>query len=194
MAMILALFLAAAVQEEDPSLTEMPEGWRSGTKSGWDGDYPPGWEKKSDEEKKKFLEQWNAAKFRYIKFMQGAKGNPTGSVTGILFMLKAVNAGLKIPQAADLAMFGQNQKLKEPDFKAMMKGTCAVNGTEVPHGDAVNIAKDLVTSGIRGGTLEKRIGQEIRAKDTAIKQEKARKEAEKDKEAGKDNEGKDKKE
>jgi hypothetical protein len=182
MTMILALFLAVAVQEEDPALTEMPEGWQSGTKSGWDGDYPPGWEKKTDEEKKKMLEQWNQAKFKYIRFMQGAKGNPTGSVTGINFMLKAVNGGVNIPQALELAKFGQQQKLKEQDFKAMMKGSCAMNGTDVPHAEGVNIVKDLVLAGLRGGTLEKRIAVEIRAKDAAIKQSKAQKEQEKDKE------------
>lgn len=193
MTLILALVLAAAVQEEDPALTDMPEGWQTGKKSGWDGDYPPGWEKKTDQEKREFLRLWNAAKFKYIKFMQGAKGNPTGAVTGEQFMFKAVNGGLGISPALELAKFGQSQKLKEPDFKCMMKGSCAMYGTDVPHGEGVNIVKDLVQAGLRGLALEKRIVTEIRAKDAAIKADKARKEQEKDKDTEKPPEDKDKK-
>jgi hypothetical protein len=189
MSMMLALFLCALPPQDDPTLTSMPEGWLNGKKSGWDGDYPPGWEKKTEEEKEAFLKEWNEAKFRYIKYMQGAKGNPTGSVTGILFMFKAVNGGVRITQATDLAMFGQNQKLKEPDFKIMMKSACSVYGTEVPHGEMVNIVKDLVTTGLRGAPLEQRIKAEIAKKNKVLLEEKARKEKEK-----KENEGKDKKE
>ena len=183
---LLALFLILAPQE-DPTLTSMPEGWVTGKKSGWDGDYPPGWDKKTDEEKEKFLEKWNAAKFRYIRTMQGVKGNPTGSVTGVLFMLKAVNGGVGIDQAVDLGIFGQAQKLKESDFKLMMKASCAMYGTEVPPGEAVLIIKDLVIAGLRAAPLEQRIRAEISKKHRQIMEDKARKEKEKE------NENKDKK-
>ena len=187
MNLMLALFLIA-IPQDDPTLTSMPEGWVNGKKSGWDGDYPPGWDKKTDEEKEKFLEKWNNAKFRYIKFMQGAKGMPTGAVTAVLFMLKAVNGGLGIDQSAELTMFGQNQKLKEVDFKVMMKAACSVYGTEVPHGEAVNIVKDLVILGLRGSPLDQRIRGEISKKHKQILEDKARKEKEK---KDKENEGKD---
>ena len=190
MNLLLMLLLMTPVQE-DPTLTEMPEGWVTGKKSGWDGDYPPEWEKKTDEEKKKFLEQWNNAKFRYIKFMQNAKGNPTPPVTGANYMLKAVNGGLKIPQVLDLAMFGQNQKLKEPEFKIMMKSACSVYGTEVPHADAVTIVKDLITAGLKGVALETRVKAEIAKKDKELQEAKAKKE--KEEQEKKDKEGKDKK-
>jgi hypothetical protein len=182
MSLLIALILAVAPQE-DPTLTEMPEGWNTGKKSGWDGDFPPDWEKKSDEDKKKFLELWNNAKFRYIKFMMGAKGHPTGAVTAVLFMLKAVNAGVHPNQSAELAMFGQQHKLKEGDFKLMMKGASSVYGTDVKQADAVAITKDLVTTGLRGTALEQRIRAEISRKHKLIQEEKAKKEKEeKDKE------------
>jgi hypothetical protein len=184
MSLLIALLLAA-VPQEDPSLTEMPEGWITGKKSGWDGDYPPGWEKKTDEEKQAFLKKWNEAKFKYIKFMSGAKGHPTGPVTALIFMLKAVNAGLGINQAVDLTMFGQNNKLKEADFKLMLKGASSVYGTEVPHQESVNITKDLVTTGLRGSSLEQRIRAEILKKNNQILADKAKKEKEQ-----KENEGK----
>jgi hypothetical protein len=177
MALMLA-FLLSAVPQEDPALTQMPEGWVTGKKSGWDGDYPPEWEKKTDEEKQAFLKQWNQAKFRYIKFMQNAKGNPTPPVAGAELMLKAVNAGLKIPQVLDLAMYGQNLKLKEPDFKMMLKSASAVHGTEVPHHEAVVIVKDLITAGLKGAELEKRARAEIAKKDKALQEAKAKKEKE----------------
>ena len=183
--MNLLLFLVLLAPQDDPTLTEMPEGWVSGKKSGWDGDYPPGWPEKSDEDKKKFLTQWNNAKFRYIKFMQGAKGQPTGAVTAVLFMLKAVNAGLGINQAADLTMFGQNNKLKENDFKIMLKAASTVYGTEVPHQEAVNITKDIVTTGLRGSALDQRIRAEITKKNNQLLEAKAKKEKE-----AKENEGK----
>ena len=187
MEMLLALFLVSAIPQDDPTLTEMPEGWVTGKKSGWDGDYPPGWEKKTDEEKKEFLRIWNEAKFKYIKYMQGSKGTPTGAVTAVLFMLKAVNAGLGINQSAALAMFGQDQKLKEADFKIMLKAASSVYGTEVPHYDAVNIVKDLVTTGLRGSALDQRIRAEISKKHKQLAEDKAKKEKE---QKDKENEGK----
>lgn len=192
MNLLLAL-LIAAIPQEDPTLTAMPEGWVSGTKSGWDGDYPPGWEKKTDEEKQKFLEKWNSAKSRYIRYMLGVKGSPTGPVTGILYMLKAVNGGLDINSTCDLGMFGQKQKMKEADFKLMLKGATAVHGTDVPPVEAVNIVKDLVITGLKGSTLEIKIRAEIAKKDRQIKEDKARKDKEKEKE-DKDKDKKDKKE
>ena len=189
MKMMLAVILFALPQQDDPTLTSMPEGWVNGKKSGWDGDYPPGWEKKTEEEKQKFLEQWNNAKFKYIKFMQGAKGFPTPPVTGINLMFRAVNGGLSISATLDLGMFGQNQKLKEVDFKIMLKSACAAYGTEVPHGEAANIVKDLVITGLRGAPLEQRIKAEISKKNKTLLEEKAKKEKEK-----KENEDKDKKE
>jgi len=177
MNLLLALFLIA-IPQEDPTLTTMPEGWVNGKKSGWDGDYPPGWDKKTDEEKEAFLERWNKAKFKYIQSMQGAKGNPTGAVTAILFMLKAANGGVGVEQSAELGMFGQKQKLKEADFKLMMKAACAVHGTEVPQGEAVNIVKDLVILGLRGSPLEQRIRAEISKKHKQIVDDKAKKEKE----------------
>ncbi len=190
MTFLLALVLMAPLQE-DPTLTDMPEGWVNGKKSGFDGDYPPGWKDKTEEEKQAFLKQWNNAKFRYIKFMQGAKGNLTGGVTGILLMLKAVNGGLAINQATDLGMFGQQQKLKEPDFKLMMKGACSVHGTEVPHPEAVVIVKDLVILGLRGPALEQRIRAEISKKHKQIVEDKAKREKEKEGEGKKEDPGKD---
>ncbi|HEU4339014.1 MAG TPA: hypothetical protein VFS19_03010 [Planctomycetota bacterium] len=187
--MNLLLILMLLSPQEDPSLTDMPEGWVSGKKSGWDGDYPPGWPEKTDEEKKKFLTQWNNAKFRYINFMKGAKGTPTGGVTAILFMLKAVNAGLGINQAADLTMFGQNSKLKEADFKIMLKAASSVFGTEVPHGEAVNITKDIVTTGLRGSALDQRVRAEITKKNQQLLEAKARKEKEAKENEGKKEEG-----
>ena len=189
--LLVALALTAPLQQ-DPTLTEMPEGWVNGKKSGWDGDYPPGWEKKTEEEKQKFLEKWNNAKFKYIKAMTGTKGNPTGNVTGIILMLKAVNAGLDIDPTQQLALFGQQQKLKENEYTIMMKATAqAASGTDVPHGEAVNITKDIVVSfGLRGSALDQRIRAEIAKKHKQIQAEKAKKEKEKEKE----NEGKDKKE
>ena len=178
MSLLLALFLTAAPQEEDPTLTAMPEGWVSGKKSGWDGDYPPGWEKKTEEEKQKFLETWNLAKARYIRYLKGAKGLPTGPVTGILYMLKAVNAGLGPAASADIAMFGQNKKLKEGDFKIMMKASASVYGTDVPHTEVVVIVKDLLTTGLLGSALDQRIRAEIMKKHREIQEEKARKEKE----------------
>ncbi|HKS17431.1 MAG TPA: hypothetical protein VJU16_08975 [Planctomycetota bacterium] len=175
MSLLLALFLTAVPQEDDPTLTSMPEGWVSGKKSGWDGDYPPGWEKKTDEEKEKFLETWNNAKARYIRYLKGAKGLPTGPVTGILYMLKAVNAGLGCQASADIAMFGQNRKLKENDFKIMLKAAASVHGTDVPHTDVVVIVKDLLTNGLLGSALDQRIRAEILKKHQQIQQEKAKK-------------------
>lgn len=188
--MSLLLILMLMSPQDDPTLTEMPEGWVTGKKSGWDGDFPPGWEKKTDEEKQKFLEQWNNAKFRYIKFMQGAKGHPTGPVTGVLYMLKAVNAGLAINASAELAMFGQNRKLKEADFKIMMKAASSVYGTEVPHFEAVNIVKDLLTTGLLGTALDQRIRAEISKKHKQLAEEKARKEKEEKEKKEKEGEGK----
>jgi len=194
--MNLLLILMLLAPQEDPALTDMPEGWVTGKKSGWDGDYPPGWPEKSDEDKKKFLTSWNNAKFRYINFMKGAKGTPTGGVTAILFMLKAVNAGLGVNQSADLAMFGQNNKLKEADFKIMMKAASSVFGTDVPHQEAANITKDIITTGLRGSAMDQRIRGEISKKHREIQEAKARKEKEqkdKEKEKEKDpkqNEGK----
>src|SRR5262245_45114327 len=175
MSLLLALFLTAVPQEDDPTLTAMPEGWVSGKKSGWDGDYPPGWEKKTDEEKQKFLETWNNAKSRYIRSVKGAKGLPTGPVTGILYMLKAVNAGLGCQAAADIAMFGQSKLLKEADFKIMLKAASSAYGTEVPHNEVVVIVKDLVTAGLLGSTLDQRIRAEIMKKHRQILDDKAKK-------------------
>lgn len=182
MSLLLALALTSFVQQEGEEHTKMPEGWVSGKKSGWDGDYPPGWEKKTDEEKKKVLEQWNAAKSRYIKAVMGMKGNPTGSVTGIDLMLKAVNGGLHITAAQQLAIFGHQAKLKEPDYKLMLKGATAAYGTDVPYNDVVTIVKELVTAGLKGGTLEQRIRDDIAKKDKQVKADQAKKEKEKDKE------------
>src|SRR5688572_22212503 len=185
MSFMLALILAALPQE-DPTLTKMPEGWITGKKSGWDGDYPPGWEKKSDEDKEKFLQLWNQAKFKYIKAVQGAKGLPTGLVTAIDYMLRAVNGGLLPHPAAELAIFGQNQKLKDAEFKIMMKASTSVHGTEVPHGEAVNIIKDLVITGIRGPILDQRIRAEIKNKDNKIKAAKKKDDEKKDPEKNPD--------
>jgi len=186
MELLLAFLLTAVPQEDDPTLTAMPEGWVSGKKSGWDGDYPPEWEKKTDEEKQKFLELWNRAKSRYIRSVLGAKGLPTGPVTAITYMLKAVNAGLTCNASADIAIFGQGKKLKEADFKIMLKAASSAYGTEVPHNEVVVIVKDLVTAGLLGGTLDQRVRAEIMKRHRQIVEDKAKKEKEPKEGDGKD--------
>ena len=174
MTFMLALILSALPQE-DPSLTKMPEGWITGKKSGWDGDYPPGWDKKTDEEKEKFLQLWNQAKFKYIRAVSGNKGNPTGLVTAIDYMFRAVNGGVMPHSAAELAIFGQNQKLKDAEFKIMMKASTCMHYTDLPHGEGVNIIKDLVLTGIRGPILDQRIRAEIKKKNEQIQADKKKK-------------------
>lgn len=190
MSLMLALLLLAPPQ--DPTLTDMPESWINGKKSGWDGDYPPGWDKKTDEEKKKFLERWNNAKFRYIKAMSGVKGTPTGPVAGILIWFKSVNAGLAIEQGEILALFGHTHKLKQPDYEIMFKGASSVHGTEVPHPDAVAITKEAIVAGLRGTALEQKVRAEIQKKHKQLADEKARREKEKEKQKEKEKEGGDK--
>jgi len=90
-------------------------------------------------------------------------------------MFRAVNGGLMPHSAAELAIFGQNQKLKDAEFKIMMKASTCVHYTDVPHGEAVNIVKDLVLTGIRGPILDQRIRAEIKKKNEQIQADKKKK-------------------
>jgi hypothetical protein len=38
-----------------------PKGWSKGEKTGWRGEFPPGWEKKSDKDKNKWFEDYEEA-------------------------------------------------------------------------------------------------------------------------------------
>ena len=186
MTLLLALLLTGF--QADPADTEMPKGWVEGKKAGWDGDYPPGWPEKTQEEKDKFLEKWNEAKLRYIRYVQNEKGLPTGPVTAANLMLKSVNGGLQIRTALELTKFGQTSRLKEGDFTIMLKASCSVYGTEVPQDDVITLVKELVAANLRGTVLDQRIRLEIIKRNKAIKDKKAKEEKEK-----KDNEDKDKK-
>lgn len=186
MALLLALLMTGF--QADPTDKEMPKGWVEGKKSGWDGDYPPGWPEKTADEKEEFLKKWNEAKFRYVRFVQNMTGLPTGPVTAANFMLKAVNGGLQIKTALDLTKFGQVQRLKEADFSIMLKASCAVYGTEVPQDDVITLVKELVGANLRGNVLDQRIRIEIIKRNKAIKEKRAKDEKEK-----KENEDKDKK-
>ena len=186
MTLVLALLMTGF--QADPTDTEMPKGWVDGKRSGWDGDYPPGWKEKTADEKEEFLKKWNDAKFRYIKFVENEKGLPTGPVTAANLMLKGVNGGLQIKTALELTKFGQTTRLKVPDFTIMLKASCAVYGTEVPQDDVITLVKELVGANIRGTVLDQRIRLEILRRNQAIKEKKAQEEKEK-----KDNEDKDKK-
>ena len=67
----------------------------------------------------------------------------------------------------------------------MLKAASTVYGTEVPHQEAVNITKDIVTTGLRGSALDQRIRAEITKKNNQLLEAKAKKEKE-----AKENEGK----
>lgn len=187
--MTLLLALLVMGFQADPTDTEMPKGWVDGKKSGWDGDFPPGWKEKTADEKEEFLKKWNEAKFRYIKFVENEKGLPTGPVTAANLMLKAVNGGLQIKTALELTKFGQSTRLKEADFTIMLKASCAVYGTEVPQDDVILLVKELVGANIRGSVLDQRIRLEIIKRNKVIKDKKAKEE--KDKKEGDDKDKKD---
>jgi hypothetical protein len=53
-----------------------------------------------------------------------------------------------------------------------------VHGTEVPHHEAVVIVEDLITAGLKGADLERRVRAEIAKKDKALQEAKAKKEKE----------------
>jgi hypothetical protein len=175
MKLLLALCLVVAVQEPE----EMPDGWKYGSKSGWDGECPPGWDKKTPEERDAFWKDYKFAKYQFIKHCHQVKDPETGPVTASDYMMRSVNAGLGIKVMVDLAKFGMTQRLKEVDFKLMLKSASAVYGTEIPQADIGAYVKERVVAGDRGAILEQRVKQEIMKRSKAIKDQRAKEEKEK---------------
>jgi len=178
MKLMMALCLLAMVQEPEP----MPDGWKNGSRSGWDGECPPEWDKKTPEEREAYWKDFKFVKYQFIKHCQRLKDKITGPVTAADYMLRGVHAGLTPKITLDLAKHGMDRQLKEVDFKIMMKAATAVYGTEVPQVDVAILVKEFVNAGDRGAVLDQKIKMEIQKRAKAIKELKKKEDEKKKKE------------
>lgn len=155
MKLVVGLLLFAATQQHRPA------GWDRGNKAGWEGDYPPGWTKKSSAQREGFLLQYNAARTELRLHLKGHKKSRFSADAGCSLLLKGVNAGLEISVALDLCKTSADHGLSGADCGIALRSCSRVHGSGIPHGEVGAFVKSRIRAGVRGEFLASSIHGEL---------------------------------